>query len=327
MELPLICRENLNRLTEHADIPQLKHCTERMTERYKTESGNGNVLVGTEAEVLAYAAVRMPATFGAAASALRETLCALPTGTADGIRTVLDLGAGTGAASWAVTEQLPNAEVTCVEREAEMIRIGKELRSGDSASVTWIRADALAAAERYAADGTVFDLVTASYMTNELKDPVRNKLLDSLWRITGKVLLLIEPGTMTGYAILREARDAVRGMGASVAAPCPAIGDCPLAADDWCHFTVRVARSRLHKLLKGGDVPFEDEKFSYLACVRGETVPCEGRILRHPMKESGRITLTLCTSEGRREIAVTKREKAAFTAARKADCGDAFPKF
>lgn len=327
MELPLLCRENLEQMTENADIAEMKRCVQRMTERYQTSNASGAVLVGTNTEVLSYAVVRMPATFGAVSFALRETLRSLPEETTAGLHTVLDLGAGTGAAAWAVTEQLPDTRVTCVERETEMLRVGKALRAGDKADVTWIQEDALSAVRRYAAEGIRFDLVTASYMTNELQPSVRRALVDALWQITGKVLLLIEPGTMAGYGILRETRNALRGMGASVAAPCPAVGDCPLSADDWCHFTVRVARSRLHKLLKGGDVPYEDEKFSYLACARGETLPCPSRILRHPLKESGKITLTLCTPRGRQETAVTKREKAAFTAARKADCGDSFGEF
>ena len=292
MELPLICRENLNTLTEHAELSALRQCVRRMTENYRTESGKGSVLVRTGDEVLAYAAVRMPATFGAVSSALKQTLSCLSAETHDGIRTVLDLGAGTGAGAWAVSVPFPEAEITCVERETEMIRIGKALRENAAGTVQWEQADALSAVRRYAESGKTFDLVLASYMTNELSDADRERLTADLWRITGKVLLIIEPGTVVGASILRNIRTVLLSHGARIAAPCPCSGICPLPETDWCHFAVRIARSRLHKLLKGGDVPYEDEKFSYLACTKDTPIPCGTRILRHPMKESGRISLS-----------------------------------
>ena len=107
-----------------------------------------------------------------------------------------------------------------------------------------------------------------------------------------------------------------------MAAPCPSGGECKLPADDWCHFTARVARTKLHKQLKGGDVPYEDEKFCFLAVSRTE---CEGksRILRHPKIESGKITLRICSEQGISDKMVTKKSSF-FKAARKSDCGDSF---
>ena len=95
-----------------------------------------------------------------------------------------------------------------------------------------------------------------------------------------------------------------------------------LPADDWCHFTARVARSKLHKQLKGGDAPYEDEKFCFLAVARE---PCEtkARILRHPKIESGLITLKLCTDNGICERKITRKDPL-FKAARKSDSGDSF---
>jgi hypothetical protein len=42
----------------------------------------------------------------------------------------------------------------------------------------------------------------------------------------------------------------------------------PLIAPDWCHFTQRLQRSRAHKHLKAADLPYEDEKFSYVILAR-----------------------------------------------------------
>ena len=110
-------------------------------------------------------------------------------------------------------------------------------------------------------------------------------------------------------------------------APCTHSGECQLKEDDWCHFACRVSRSRLHKLMKGGDVPYEDEKFSFLAMSKAPCQPAPSRILRHPLKEAGRITLRLCSENGIAEKTVTKKHGDLFKKARKANSGDPFPKF
>ena len=113
-------------------------------------------------------------------------------------------------------------------------------------------------------------------------------------------------------------------MGAHLAAPCPGGMACPIVGDDWCCFTVRVQRSRLHRLLKEGDAPYEDEKFTYLAFTREPARPAPARVLRHPQIAKARIGLSLCTADGLPERTVTKQERDAFRVARKLSAGDAF---
>ena len=336
MEFPISCREAAERLAETVPLSELRAAVSLTTEKYKESSGRGQRLVSDRTSVIAYASTRMPATFGAVSSCLLQLSEALPAGEDPGIRTVLDLGAGTGAGGWAVMSVFPEAaHVTACEREEMMMKIGKTLAEGTRlADVTeWIRGDAVETAEALVRAGKTFDLVLASYVTNEMTAPVRVRLLDAMWALTGKFCLLIEPGTPVGYAIIRSAREQFTANGAVIAAPCPSVGVCPLAKDDWCHFTCRVQRSKLHKLLKGGDVPYEDEKFSYLALSRPSVpcIPAAARVLRHPVTEAGRITLTLCRREGDGSLshkteAVTKRDKASFSAARKADCGSRWEK-
>lgn len=323
MELPISCRLILDEMISESSCTtaDLRLAVEQMTVSYKEASGRGKRLVTERCEVLAYAAARMPATFGAVSHAISAALETLSEEDAASISTVLDVGAGTGAATLAAAACLPSpVAVTAVEREAQMLAVGQRMTA--DCDVTWVQDDATAYVRRLADAHKTYDMVIASYMTNEMADDARRALFSLLWQITGKLLVIIEPGTKVGSAILRDARGTFTAQGASICAPCPQIGDCPLAADDWCHFTCRVARSKLHKALKGGDVPYEDEKFSYLALTHLPFTPSENRVLRHPIKEAGKITLTLCTPQGFQIKAVTKRDKAAFTAARKADAGD-----
>ena len=112
------------------------------------------------------------------------------------------------------------------------------------------------------------------------------------------MLLVIEPGTPQGYRNLLQARALLTGAGAFVAAPCPHDGICPLAAGDWCHFSCRVARSKLHRRLKNAAMGYEDEKFSYMAFVRQVPAQRTARIIRPPVAGKAGIELTLCTTGG-----------------------------
>ncbi len=318
MELPIALRGAIEDLTEAHDPRQLAECVRALTRRYSEESGAGRRLLTQDAEAAAYCAVRMPATFGAASAALQwmAECCDLRP------HTLLDVGAGTGAASWAAAQRFELDEITCLEREPAMRAAGQRLmRAGGEAlaRARWLDFDLTGDRPLPRAD-----LVLESYVLNEMTEEARLAAAERLWDAARDALLLVEPGTPVASGQLRRIRERLLAQGAHIAAPCPAEAECPMGADDWCHFQCRVARSRLHRQLKGGDAPYEDEKFSYLALTRRAVFPAPERILRTPYVEKGRISLTLCDG---RQIAsrVVPRRSPEFKAARKADCGDRFP--
>lgn len=313
MEFPSELRYAIEQMAVGQDIKAMTASAEGISKRYRSESGAGKSLVNNARDTLAYAAVRMPATFGAVSRALELTLECFD----EDITSILDVGAGTGAASHAAELLTDCDNITCLEREESMMALGKQLMETRGIDARWIKRDISSADISEQAD-----LVISSYCLNELTPSARKAALMKLWRSTDKLLLIIEPGTPEGFSQLREARKLLLSEGGYIAAPCPHNGECVLPEDDWCHFTARVARTKLHKQLKGGDAPYEDEKFCFLAVSRRE---CEGRarILRHPKIESGKITLKLCTEQGISDKMVTKKSPL-FKAARKSDSGDSF---
>jgi ribosomal protein RSM22 (predicted rRNA methylase) len=106
-------------------------------------------------------------------------------------------------------------------------------------------------------------------------------------------------------------------------APCPAETACPIADPDWCHFAARVERSSLHRRVKGGELGYEDEKFSYVALARQPVDLPAARIVRHPHHYPGLIEIETCTAAGLRFERITKRDRDRFRAARKAAWGEA----
>ena len=140
--------------------------------------------------------------------------------------------------------------------------------------------------------------------------------------MTDKMLLIVEPGTKEGFEVISHAREYFLAGGMHIAAPCTHENKCGLDKDDWCHFSVRVARSRIHKLIKEADVPYEDEKFSYIAIVKDDVTSDGMRILRHPDIRKGNIGLRVCDSQGIRNTIITKKDGELFKKARKSSAGD-----
>jgi ribosomal protein RSM22 (predicted rRNA methylase) len=318
MELPERLRLAVERHIEGMDQAKLKRDLRALSERYRTGGGRGRRLLTEDAEAASYAIARMPATFGAVATALRLALERTEIRPA----TLLDCGAGTGAASWAADTLLELRAVTCLEREPAMIRLGQGLMADASPALrdaVWNRRD-------LAKDDIPerAELVVASYVLNEMGAAERAAAIGKLWNAAERMLLIVEPGTPAAFRGLMEARDRLLALGAHLAAPCPHASACPMGEGDWCHFRCRIPRSRLHKRLKDGDAPYEDEKFSYLAVTREPAVRAETRIIRHPWTDKGRISLELCTPDGLRRLDVHKKDGERYKRARKADWGDAF---
>jgi len=143
-----------------------------------------------------------------------------------------------------------------------------------------------------------------------------------MWARTSDTLLIIEPGTPAGYARIIELRRQLIAQGAHVAAPCPHDRECPLVAPDWCHFTQRLPRSRAHKQLKDADVPFEDEKFAYIALTRTPVAQRSSRVLAQPVVGKVEVTAKLCTPGGLVIAKIPRRAKADYARARRWRWGD-----
>ncbi|MCM1165320.1 MAG: small ribosomal subunit Rsm22 family protein [Lachnospiraceae bacterium] len=311
MEFPAQLRSKINALVEGEDIKELSKAAESLSERYRDERGNGKRSASGRLDVIAYSAVRMPATFAAVSRALELSLECF----GGEIRSILDVGAGTGAGAIAAAMLTGCAKITCIERERAMADLGGSFFDCMGVRGEWIRRDIAQGIPEKA------DLVICSYCLNELPAAQRKAAVGQLADAAEKLLLIVEPGTPNSFSNVRQMRKQLIGLGLKIAAPCPNTGECPLPENDWCHFTARAARSRIHKQLKGADVPYEDEKFCFLAAAQESALPCEKRILRRPFAEKGKITLTVCAENGVSTELITKKNPL-FKAARKASTGD-----
>ncbi|MGK9164897.1 methyltransferase type 11 [Inquilinus limosus] len=318
MELPAALRAAVDRALEGVGLAELSAAASRLSQRYRAELRDGRFHVDDDRAVQAYLATRLPATY----AAIRACLGAVAERRLDfAPKSLLDAGAGPGTALWAAAETWPDiASATLLEGSAAFRDWGARLAHGSPLPPAEWRAADLA---RPLPELPAHDLVILSYVLDELAPDRRGALVDCLWAATGDVLLIIEPGTPAGYHRILDARDRLIASGGHVVAPCPHDRACPLAEPDWCHFAQRVARSRLHRQAKGGEVPWEDEKFSYVAVSRRPAAPIRGRVIAPPRGAGSRIDLRLCAPGGLVERTVTKRDGALLKTARRLRWGDA----
>jgi ribosomal protein RSM22 (predicted rRNA methylase) len=280
--------------------------------------GGRSAAIATEIDALAYALVRMPATY-AAVSASLNALSEIRPGYAPA--TLLDVGAGPGTASFAAAEAFASLNTFVLfDANASLRALALDLARG-------LRFDNLTyqrgTAAMLLASSEPTDLVIASYLIGELGDGERRRLAELLWAKTGDTLVVVEPGTPAGYARIIALREQLIGAGAHVVAPCPHDHACPLAGPDWCHFAQRLPRSRAHKQIKGAELPFEDEKFSYVVLSRSPIADRPSRVLAQPVVGKVDVAAKLCTENGLAMIKVPHRDRHAYAQARRWRWGDA----
>ncbi|MEU8763125.1 small ribosomal subunit Rsm22 family protein [Streptomyces sp. NPDC048659] len=296
---------------------QAAQAVERLIANYRGDTPTDAPVLRDRSDVAAYAAYRMPATFEAVRAALYGLADAAPDWAP---ATHTDVGGGTGAAGWAVAEAWEGAARTTVLDWAEpALALGRELAAG-AFEAEW-RRERIGGALRLADT----DLVTVSYVLNELTEADRTALVTEAAR-AARAVVIVEPGTPDGYERIIAARTLLVEAGFTVAAPCPHSGACPIApGTDWCHFSARVSRSSLHRKVKGGSLPYEDEKYAYVAAARFPVTPAPARVVRRPQIRKGLVQLELCGPDGLGRDTVTKRHGPLYKQARDAEWGDAWP--
>ncbi|MGW0738130.1 small ribosomal subunit Rsm22 family protein [Streptomyces sp. NPDC002851] len=316
-------RTALGELLDGIPPKQAAQAVERLIAHYRGQTPTDAPVLRDRSDVAAYAAYRMPATFAAVSAALGALADALPEEWSPGSH--VDVGGGTGAATWAVSETWPDPgqrDVTVLDWAEPALALGRELAAANPLldGARWQRARIGNGLDLPAAD-----LITISYVLGELTEADRGSVVTAAARAADTVVV-IEPGTPDGYARVIEARDRLIAAGLRVAAPCPHSAACPIEpGKDWCHFSARVSRSSLHRQVKGGSLAYEDEKFSYVAATRLPTEPAANRVVRRPQIRKGQVLLDLCTAdEALRRETVTKRHGARYKEARNAEWGDAW---
>jgi ribosomal protein RSM22 (predicted rRNA methylase) len=302
-------------------VATLARAVDALSLRYR-EAGAAVRIAGlSDADVQAYLAYRLPATYAAIVAALDAAAASLPDWEP---RSLLDVGSGPGTAAWAALDVWPALQhAVLIDRDPKLIAAGQRLaRAAPPAlhSAEW-RRRSLTAPEPL----PHCDLVVAAYVLGELPADSVDAAVERLWEACAGTLVLAEPGTPDGYALLQRLRGSLQQQGAHTLAPCPHEHECPLLGTDrWCRFVARLERSRLHRLAKRSELAYEDEPFAYVAMSRMLPDPYWARVVSRPRAGGrGHLELELCTEEGVSRVTVSRRDGAFYRTARKVRWGDA----
>jgi ribosomal protein RSM22 (predicted rRNA methylase) len=297
-----------------SDIGSLVESTRCMSERYRQGRRSDNGL-----DFRAYLVARLPATYAAVAFCLAELARRVPEFTPESL---LDAGSGPGTAAWAAAVAYPGlSNISFLDNNAQFLKLASTLAAqSDHPALRCARA--LNRDISSLPPDASAELVVAAYALAEMPQSKIGEAANALWQACENTLLIIEPGTPQGFARIHRARATLIAQGARLIAPCTHMNACPILAPDWCHFSVRLPRSRDHMHAKKAAVPFEDEKFSYVAASRQPVALAGSRILAPPVETKAEISLKLCAENGLSQQSIARRDKAAYKRARKLEWGD-----
>lgn len=291
---------------------ELTQAAAELSLRYR--SGTDGRIADSEMMRAAYLATRLPATFAVMRTVFGHLRGVSP-------QSLLDLGCGPGTSLWAAAETFEGLETaTLYDSDTDMLKVGADIAAAGTgspfAAARWIAADLRTASF------DPHDLVVCSYSLGELGAETASEVALRAWNCARIALIVIEPGTIRGFSLIRQLRGRLINAGAHVAAPCPHHDECPMRDGDWCHFAARVERTSLHRYLKTAEKGHEDEKFSYLIALKSHALLPAARILRHPRHHSGFIRLKVCRPGGIEDLTITRSQKDLWRKARKAKWGD-----
>jgi ribosomal protein RSM22 (predicted rRNA methylase) len=283
----------------HYSPEQLKKAAKALSERYRQ---NLPPFLRAPIDRHAYLLTRLPATEAALYRVFKEIR-------AFSIDSLLDIGAGPGTSWQPAFDTWALSQATFIERDSEFTKIGRARVPSD---VTW--STTLSAVKPH-------DLVLFSYSWGEIGSL---EVLATAWEAAKQFLVVIEPGTPQGYSRMLRAREFCIQKKGFVYAPCPHSAPCPWEkTKEWCHFSVRLERSREHRLAKEGQLGYEDEKFSYVILSKADLQRGVSRLVKDPVRRKGHTVLTLCQTDGIAESVVTKSDKAIYKKVNKLQWGDA----
>jgi ribosomal protein RSM22 (predicted rRNA methylase) len=306
-------------------LRRVREAAQRVAVRYAT---SGSVGEFSREEAVAYAAMRLPGTFSALRRIFEETVPWL--GSAGAVD-VCDVFSGPATAVLALASLGHRlGRVVCVERAMEMQRLGQRLlaRSGLEGAVEWMSQDVF----EFSSGATPpFDVVISAYGLGEVPEEAqRAAVVSKLWEHAKCAFVCVEPGTPRGAAVIQDVRSQLIANGAHVYAPCPHGQACSFAmvGAGWCHFSVRLPRSRISRLVDDAQESYEDEKFTYVSFAREPRAEkLQGRIVGQPRTAKVGVELQVCLPTGPVvRVAVPKRDREAYGIARKLAWGDPLPR-
>ncbi|GIY56883.1 methyltransferase-like protein 17, mitochondrial [Caerostris extrusa] len=276
---------------------------------------------------LAYLAQRLAANYASISKVFTEINTKLPQFQP---KTFFDFGSGIGSAVWSAKEIWGHSinEYFCVDSSSDMIDVAQKLITDEDTGECCIK-NVNYRQFLPASENIKYDVVVSAFSLLDLPSvSERLRVIDTLWRKTKDILVIIEYGNLSGYYSVMDARDYIlhiennsrksksNSTGAHLLLPCPHSFQCPLLAQD-------------HKKVCGTHVLYEDIFPRHFLKKRHKLKDENSwpRIIQPVMRKSRRAICRMCCNDGKfKELTITKnKNRHAYRCAASSSVGDFLP--
>lgn len=306
MILPEEIRDKINKLFFGFNKSTLVQKRESLTDKYKTNQAVNESVFKSKDDSRVYAISRMPATFAVNFTLLDDLI---GQGYLKDIKSINDIGSGTGSVFFACKELFGDVDIELFERDEYMIEVFNSLEPNKKVNKFDITHDFF---DKKA------DLVLSSFLFSELNEEGRRLALKKMLDASNRYVLLVDTGTPRTYENFMRLKNLVYDLGYGVVAPCQS-KKCGLK-NDYCQFFARVERSNLLRLSKNAELSYEDEKYFYLLIDKNlynKELFDKKRVIRRPVIKTNLVELKLCSKDGVAVENITKKDKEIYKKARK----------
>ncbi|XP_007537895.1 methyltransferase-like protein 17, mitochondrial [Erinaceus europaeus] len=280
---------------------------------------------------LLYMAARLDGGFAAVSRAFHEIQARVPDFQP---QTLMDFGCGTGSVTWAAHNIWGQSlqEYLCVDKSAAMLNLAEKLLKGGSESGDPCIPGVFFRQFLPVSPKVQFDVVVSAFSLSELPSKTdRHETVQTLWRKTGRFLVLVENGTKAGHHLLMDVRDLIlkgkensplNPQPAFVFAPCPHELPCPQLA---CSFS-----QAYHPIPFSWSKQPKEEKFSMVILARGSPEEANRwpRITQPVLKRPRHVHCHLCCPDGHKQHAIVtarRHGRDLYRCARVSSWGDLLP--
>jgi ribosomal protein RSM22 (predicted rRNA methylase) len=299
---------------------------QKLHERYMlSKKGKENKYLQDYTDLLAYIALRSPATYAQITAALLQVQEVMPHFTP---KTVLDMGSGPGTGVWAAqTVWRSLVMATCTDQEASFLSINRSIVEGAKLplKVSWQSADVSNLAENF---NTMYDVVIIANVLNEIDETGRINVVTKAFNLCRGVMIIIEPGTPFGSIIVS---DIAKHFGKRAALVAPYMNNSFVSDQNYYihfpqrflrpEFTRRVRQHMREDHLSSSNV--EEAKYSFVAISKiPQEVAAWGRCVGNIEKQKGFLEVPVLTESGIAKVKVLKRNKQQYEFAKNLRWGE-----
>ncbi len=247
---------------------------------------------------------------------------------------ILDLGCGTGAASWGALHFLRDEmkyegkiELVLSDNVGENLHLAKTflyaLDAKQAMTTKFLHSDLRKpnALSAEITSGAPYDLILAMNIVNELPQGNDALFLESMLLMLDEqgALVVIEPATKSQSRRLLEFRDLTTKNGATIFSPCTRQANCPalINPNDWCHTEIDWDRPHFIKMIDEitGNLRLSLKSSYFVITKNGATLASRlenrkfSRVVSELFIEKGRRRMYLCNTDGRDEFTMNLRDK------------------